>query len=152
MKQNILETAVGGAVLAIALWFFIFAYNTNRRNTDSEGYYVSAKFQNAEGIYAGSDIMVAGIKIGEVDSLTLDRANFFAVMRLKIDKAIKLPKDSEAAIVSSGFLGGKFVSVIPGVLDEDLKNNDIIKQTQSSVNIESLIGKFMYSFGNKDGK
>ena len=149
MKENIVETTIGLLVMLIAGWFLAFAYNVNRSNNNNEGYLVSARFQNAEGIYEGSDIRVAGIKIGEVETLTLDRANFFAVMQFRINQDIKLPKDSQAAIVSSGFLGGKFVSIIPGVLEEDLKNSDAIKQTQSSVNIESLIGKFMYSFGNK---
>ncbi len=149
MKQNIVETFVGFLVLSIATWFLVYAFHTNRMNTDSEGYFVTARFQNADGIFEGSDIVVAGIKIGDVASMTLDRKDFYAVMTLKINKGIQLPKDSQAAVVSSGFLGGKFVSIIPGVEDDDLKNGDTIMLTHSSVNLESLIGKFMYSFGNK---
>lgn len=149
MKQNIVETLVGFLVLFIATWFLVYAFHTNRMNTDSEGYFVTAKFQNADGIFEGSDIVVAGIKIGDVETMTLDRKDFYAVMTLKIHKGIQLPKDSQAAVVSSGFLGGKFVSIIPGVEDEDLKDGDTITLTHSSVNLESLIGKFMYSFGNK---
>lgn len=152
MKQNIIETIVGMAVIVIALWFFIYAYNTNRMNTDDEGYEVTAKFQNAEGIVIGSDIMTAGIKIGEVSDMTLDRDTFFAVMKLNIHKGIKLPKDSQAAVVSSGFLGNKYISITPGIAEEDLNDHDVIRFTQSSVNIESLIGKFMYSFGNNSNK
>jgi phospholipid/cholesterol/gamma-HCH transport system substrate-binding protein len=149
MKQNILETIIGLIVLIISGWFFIFAYNVNRMNTDNDVYTVEAKFQNAEGIVPGSDIMVAGIKIGEVSKMILDRETFFAVMQLEINDAIKIPKDSQASVSSSGFLGSKFISIVPGVSSEDLVDKDIIKFTQSSVNLESLIGKFMYSFGNK---
>ena len=151
MKQNIIETMIGFVILTIAGWFFIYAYNTNRMNANSEGYILTARFQNAEGIVIGSDIMTAGIKIGEVVDMTLDRNTFFAVMKLKINKGIQIPKDSQAAVVSSGFLGGKFVAIAPGASDVDLKDQDTITFTQSSVNIESLIGKFMYSYGSSSG-
>jgi len=151
MRQNVIETILGMIILAVAVWFFAYAYNTNRMNNDTDGYIVTARFQNAEGIVIGSDIMTAGIKIGEVWDMTLDRNSFFAIVKLKINKGIQLPKDSQASVVSSGFLGGKFVAIAPGASDDDLKDNDVIKFTQSSVNIEALIGKFMYSFGgNKE--
>ena len=148
MKQNVIETLLGFVILIIATWFFIYSYNTNRMSNNTGGYTLTARFQNAEGIVIGSDIMTAGIKIGEVSDMTLDRNTFFAIMKFKINKDIKIPKDSQAAVVSSGFLGGKFVSIVPGASDDDLKDNDVVKFTQSSVNIESLIGKFMYSFGS----
>ena len=145
MRQNVIETIIGFIIIVTAGWFFAYAYNTNRMNNDMDGYIVTARFQNAEGISIGSDIMTAGIKIGEVWDMTLDRNTFFAVMQLKINKGIQIPKDSQAAVVSSGFLGGKFIAIAPGASD------DIIKFTQSSVNIEALIGKFMYSFGSGSG-
>lgn len=146
MKQNIVETAIGFLVLIVAIWFLGYAFKTNRMNSDSEGYLVTARFQNAEGIYNGSDVMLAGIKIGEVENMVLDRESFHAVMALRINNAFQLPIDSEASIVSSGFLGSKFVSIIPGIEEEDLKDGDSIFRTHSSVNLESLIGKFMYNF------
>lgn len=150
MKQNVIETIIGFAILIITGWFFVYAYNTNSMNNDSDGYILNAKFQNAEGIVIGSDIMTAGIKIGEVYDMTLDRNTFFALMKLRINKGIQIPEDSQASVSSSGFLGGKFISINPGASDADLKNNDDIKFTQSAVNIEALIGKFMYSFGNNN--
>ena len=146
MIQNIVETAIGFLVLIVAIWFLVFALKTNSMNSDSEGYLVSARFQNAEGIYIGSDVMLAGIKVGEVENMVLDRESFYAVMALRVDDAFQLPIDSEASIVSSGFLGSKFISVIPGIEEEDLKDGDSIFRTHSSVNLESLIGKFMYNF------
>ncbi len=148
MRQNIIETVIGFIVIIIALIFLIFAYATGGRTITEDVYELQAKFQSAEGVGPGSDIMLAGIRIGEVAGLTLDRENFFAIMRMSINKDIKLPTDSQAAIVSSGFLGGKFVSIVPGGDTADLKDGDQIKLTQSSVNMEALIGKFMYSYGN----
>lgn len=147
MKQNMVETTIGFLVLFIAAWFLIYALKTKNMNTDNEGYLVTASFQNADGIIKGSDIMVAGIKIGEVENMELDRQTFRAVMKLRISDDFKLPNDSEAGIVSSGFLGNKFVSITPGIEDDDLKDGDQIIRTHSSVNLESLIGKFMYNFG-----
>ncbi|MGV2433459.1 MAG UNVERIFIED_CONTAM: outer membrane lipid asymmetry maintenance protein MlaD [Rickettsiaceae bacterium] len=149
MRQNVIETIVGFGVVVTALWFLFYALNTNRMNTDTEGYEIKARFQNAEGIYTGSDVMVAGIKIGEVVDMILDRENFYAVMRLQINKGVQLPKDSQASIVSSGFLGSKFVSISPGIEEDDLKDGDNVSLTHSSVNLESLLGKFMYSFSSK---
>jgi phospholipid/cholesterol/gamma-HCH transport system substrate-binding protein len=146
MRQNIVETALGFLVIVIAIWFLYFAFKTNKMNTDDEGYLVTAKFQNGEGIFNGSDIMLAGIKIGEIENMALDRESFYAVMKLRISNTFQLPIDSEASIVSSGFLGSKFVSIIPGIEEEDLKDGDSIFRTHSSVNLESLIGKFMYNF------
>lgn len=150
MQQNIIETIVGFFIITIAVVFFVFAYKTAGAEGPESGYTLAAKFQSAEGINEGSDIRLAGIKIGKVQKLTLDRETFFAMMEMNIDKGVKLPKDSQAAIVSSGFLGGKFVSIVPGGDADDLQDHDQIQFTQSSVNMEALIGKFMYSYGNNN--
>ena len=150
MKQNIVEIIIGFVVLIAATVFLLFVYTVGNSAHGDDGYTIEAKFQNAEGIIVGSDVMLAGIKIGSVKSLTLDRETFFAIMKISISKTIKLPKDSQAAIVSSGFLGGKFVSISPGGDVADLKDGDQIKFTQSSVNMEALIGKFMYSYSGSN--
>ena len=149
MKKSLIETITGFSVLIIASWFFIYAYTTNSTNSTGGGYYLLTHFQNVEGIVKGSDVMTAGIKVGEVDSILLDQNNFSAIVRLKIQSKIKLPLDSQASVVSSGFLGGKFIAITPGSDSNDLADNDVIKFTQSSVNLESLLGKFMYSFQQK---
>ncbi len=149
MKQNILETLIGFIVIIITALFFMYAYHLGKGSQSQEGYLVKAQFQNAEGIVAGSDVMLAGIKVGTVEGLTLDKDSFFAVLSIKLDKEIKLPKDSQAAVATSGFLGSKFIAITPGAGDDELKPGDQIKYTQSSINIEALLGKFMYSFNNK---
>lgn len=149
MKQELLETLIGFAVLVTAGLFFMFAYKSGNVAKVQNGYAVKARFQNAEGIVAGSDVMLAGIKIGFVENMMLDKETFYAVTTLRLDSNIEIPKDSTAAIVTSGFLGGKLIAITPGEAEENLKNNDQIKYTQSSINIESLIGKFMYSSGSK---
>ncbi len=144
MKQNILEIIVGFLVLAIAVFFLLYTYNSQKTDIKEE-YRLHATFENVDGIIVGSDVNIGGIAIGKVEKLTLDQNTYNALMILSIDKKVKLPTDSRASIVSSGFLGGKFVSITPGGDDAFLENNGQIKYTQSSINLESLIGKFMYS-------
>ena len=150
MTQNIVETIVGFFIIIMALVFLAFAYNKVGDSSHNENTYpIKAHFQNAEGIFEGSDVMLAGIKIGFVETLNLDKTNFFAVVQFRINNDIKLPKDTQAAIATSGFLGSKFISLTPGASDEELTASDEIKHTQSSLNIESLISKLMYSISNK---
>ncbi len=149
MKQNIIETIIGFVVLIIALLFLIFAYKTGSSITSSKGYQLTANFQSAEGIAVGSDVMISGIKIGSVKKITLDPNSFYASVCLNINDDVKIPKDSKAQVVTSGLLGGKYISIVPGNDDENLAANEEIRYTQSAINIESLINKIVSSFGSK---
>lgn len=149
MKQDWIEITVGFLVLIITLVFFVFAYNSSNSIKPQGGYNVSANFDNVEGIVQGSDVMMSGIKIGYVDELKLDPKTFLAFVKLRIEKYVILPEDSRASIISSGLLGAKFISITPGSSDLNLQANDRIKYTQSAINLESLIGKFIYSSSSK---
>ncbi|MEY4464340.1 MAG: putative phospholipid transporter-binding protein MlaD [Pseudomonadota bacterium] len=149
MKQNIIETIIGFVVLIIALLFLIFAYKAGSSITSSKGYQVTANFQSAEGIAVGSDVMISGIKIGIVKKITLDPNSFYASVYLNINDDVKIPKDSKAQVITSGLLGGKYISIVPGNDDENLAANEEIRYTQSAINIESLINKIVSSFGSK---
>ncbi|WP_375327153.1 outer membrane lipid asymmetry maintenance protein MlaD [Candidatus Tisiphia endosymbiont of Nemotelus uliginosus] len=150
MKQHVIETVVGFAVIIIALVFFSFAYKMGNSSKIDKGYTVTASFQNAEGIINGSDVMLAGVKIGSVTNIILDKTSFFALLTININNEIKLPKDTSLAIVTSGLLGGKYIAVTPGSSEETLAANDQVKYTQSSVSIEAIIGKLIYSFGGSN--
>ncbi|WP_250311600.1 outer membrane lipid asymmetry maintenance protein MlaD [Rickettsia endosymbiont of Oedothorax gibbosus] len=149
MKQNVIETLVGFIVIVVAIGFFIFAYKIGNSSRVESGYMLKANFQNAEGIVRGSDVMLAGVKIGSVIDITLDKTSFFALLTICINNDIKLPKDTSIAIVTGGILGSRYISVTPGSSEENLAIGEQIKYTQSAVNIESLIGKLIYSFGKK---
>lgn len=148
MKQNIIETFVGFVVLIIAALFLNFAYKVGG-TSDPKGYQVYASFQSAEGIVVGSDVMVAGIKIGVVKKIELDPNSFFANIYINIKDDVKIPKDSKASVVTSGLLGGKYISIVPGSDEQDLAPDGQIIYTQSAINVESLINKLISSFGNK---
>lgn len=149
MKQRVIETAVGFIVICIALFSFIFFYKVSDSSKDGDGYFLSAYFQNIEGLSEGCDVKLSGIKVGYIDNLSLEKDTYFAIAKLKIRKGVDIPSDSRAIVSTSGLLGGKYVRINPGAADDNLKENGKIKFTQSSINIEDLIGKLMYSLTSK---
>ncbi len=150
MANNAIETVMGAVVLAVAGGFLYFAYsNSSVKSVD--GYSVKADFTNITGIGIGSDVRVGGIKVGVVEQLALDPKTFAAVAKMRIDKTIELPKDTSAAVQSAGLLGDKFVSLEPGGDENNLKDGDAITITQSSVSLEEMIGKFVFSGGGVSG-
>lgn len=146
MSRNVIETVMGGVVLLVAGGFLTFAFN-NSSLQSVDGYHVAALFDNVSGVGAGTDVQIGGIKVGVVESVGLDSETYRARLDLQIMKNIKLPKDSTASIASSGLLGGKFVKLEPGGDEAMLDDGDAITFTQSSVNLEELIGKFVFSGG-----
>ena len=151
MKKNILETAIGFSVIVIAILFTLLIYKSAHfaYNDKDKGYVINAKFQNISGIIEGSDVMIAGIKIGQVHELALDPKTYQAVITLKINSSVEIPSDSRASITSAGIVGNKFIAIDPGSEETNLKNGDSLTYTSSAINLESLIGKFIYSIGNK---
>lgn len=149
MKQAKLETIVGFVVLIIAFGFFAFAYNVSNASKGSSGYTLIANFQNVDGITEGSDVKLAGIKIGQVGKLVLHDDTYYASVKLLIDDSVSIPVDSRAIVSTSGLLGGKYIRINPGASDDNFVNGDKIKFTQSALNIEDLIGKLMYSLTSK---
>ena len=149
MQKNIVETLTGAVVLIVAGVFFFFAYKGSGMRMEA-GYVVKAGFSNASGIALGSGVRIGGIKIGTVSDLSLDPETYEAVVSMQIRNATKLPKDSSASVVSSGLLGEKYIQITPGGDEKMLVNGDKIEFTQSAINLEEMIGKFMFSGGGVD--
>ncbi len=148
-RNNYFEIIVGTFVLICAAWFFFNSFKSAKIRTNS-GYLVMAKFDDAGGIESGSDVKISGVKVGFVENFNLDAQTFRAILQLNIDNAVKLPLDTSAKIVSSGLLGEKYVELNPGGDEENLKNGEEIQYTQSSVNFEQLLGKFIFSDKGSD--
>lgn len=143
MTRSMVETLLGALVIAVAIGFGIFAYSRSNLET-VRGYVIEAKFTRVDGLNEGSDVRIGGIKIGSVTDQSLDPVTFQAVIRMSIDRKYELPVDSLAAVVSDGLLGGKYLAVEPGGAEEIIEPGGSIKYTQSSVNIEELLGRFMF--------
>jgi phospholipid/cholesterol/gamma-HCH transport system substrate-binding protein len=144
MTGNMIETVMGGVVLVVAALFLFFAYSTSQVRA-VQGYDVSAQFDSVSGIHDGSDVRIAGVKVGTIVSETLDPKTFLADVRMNIDPAYKLPDDTVAEILSAGLLGDKFMALVPGGSEQTIPPGGRIKFTQSPVSLENLIGQMIFS-------
>lgn len=146
LKDHVAEALAGVAVVAVAAWFLVFALGRTG-SSGSDSYLLSARFPNASGISVGSDVRVSGLKVGSVTAQKLDPASYQAVVTLSVDKAVKLPLDSSAAITSEGLLGGSFIALVPGGDTEQLAPGDEITDTQGSTDLMGLIGSVINRSG-----
>lgn len=150
MNRSLIETVMGAVVLLVAAFFVMFVYE-KRTVGGGEGYDIFAAFDNVAGISAGSDVRIGGIKIGTITAMELDEQTYRPQVHMRIKEHVQLPDDSSASIVSEGLLGGKYVQLMPGADERMLEQGGEIRYTQSSVNLEEMIGKFMFSGGGVDG-
>lgn len=146
MARNVIETIMGAVVLAVAGGFLFFAYNQSGVK-QIDGYSIRALFTDITGIAVGSDVRVGGLKVGVVESMELDPKTYQAAAILQIKDGILLPKDTSAAVASTGLIGDKFIKLDPGGDEAMLKSGDSITFTQSSISFEELVGKFVFSGG-----
>ena len=150
MKNSTVETLIGAAVVVIAAVFFLFAYTASGEGNGG-GYRVSAEFDNAEGINVGTDVRMAGVKIGTVVGQGLNYENFQAVVTMTIDPQLKLTEDTTAKVTAEGLLGSRFVALEPGGAETLLADGGVITSTQGAVDIWSLISQAMFEkSGGKD--
>ncbi|WP_076073203.1 outer membrane lipid asymmetry maintenance protein MlaD [Sphingomonas montana] len=143
VRENGVEALVGFAVLVVAIWFALFAWGRTGGGGAADAIHVSAMFPNASGVTVGTDVRVAGLKIGSVTGQKLDAASYQVSITLALDPTVKLPSDSSAAITSEGLLGGTFIALQPGGSTEMLKDGSVILDTQGSVDLMGLIGSFI---------
>ena len=143
-SRGIAEVATGAAVLLVAAGFLGFAVAHSGRSA-SGGYELTAKFDHIDGLTLGADVRIAGVKVGSVSDQRIDPASYLAVVGMKIREDIALPKDTSAEIASESLLGGKYMNLTPGGDSTMLKPGQAITITQSSVSLEQLLGKFIFS-------
>jgi phospholipid/cholesterol/gamma-HCH transport system substrate-binding protein len=143
MRRSVAEIAMGAAVIAAAAGFLIYAVGHSGRSTGG-GYTLSAAFDRIDGLPQGAEVRVSGVRVGQVEAQALNYDTYQAVLTLRIDRRVKLPEDSSAEIQSESLLGGKFVALVPGGADRLLPEGGTIRLTQSSLNLEQLIGRFIF--------
>ncbi|RME62666.1 MAG: outer membrane lipid asymmetry maintenance protein MlaD [Alphaproteobacteria bacterium] len=152
MKSNMVEAMIGAVVLLVAGLFVSYTY----ARTDigrASGYEYIARFNRADGLAVGADVRVSGIKVGTVTRQELDPKTFQALVRFTVAKNIALPADTFVKISSEGLLGGNYLNVEPGGLDEILEPGQEVEFATGSVDLMSLIGQAIFSAtdGGKDG-
>jgi len=144
-----LETIVGFGVIILCIALIMFIYSKGLINSNrGEVYILTAAFDRIDGINIGSDVVVSGVKVGEVRSKKLDNTNYSAIVQIALEKDLVLPIDTSAEIVSANLMGDKYIALVPGAETEFLKDGDVIEFTQSSISIESLITKFLFGMDN----
>jgi phospholipid/cholesterol/gamma-HCH transport system substrate-binding protein len=147
MRRSAFETVIGAVVLIVAGMFLYFTYSTGYQHAD--GYEVMAKFNRIDGLALGSEVRLSGIKIGRVVSERLDPDSYLAIVRMSIDRGIKLPVDTTAKITSDSLLGSYYISLEPGAEDKLIPDGGQIVATQDPINIGDLVGR--YIFGSTNG-
>lgn len=145
MAGNAAETVIGAMVLAAAGGFLIYAANTADIDTVGAGNYeLTAQFRKAEGLNAGSDVRIAGVKVGSIRLMELDPATYKAVVHLNMRGGIEVPEDTTARITAASLLGDSFIALSPGASEYMLEPGDEIQFTQSSVNLMDMAGRLIH--------
>ena len=145
MNNNVVETIIGAAVIAIAVVFFTYAYKTADVGKGSDGYSLTAQFERVDGVSTGTDVRMAGIKIGTVTAQRLEPESYEAIVTIVVSPEVKLPTDSTAKITSEGLLGGNYISLEPGGDETMLAEGGKIANTQSSVDLIGLLGQAIFN-------
>ena len=149
MKENKLEVIIGAVVIAVALGFVVFLYqSTGLSVSNSKHYELKADFRSADGIHVGTDVRLAGVKVGTVSDLSLIVETYRAEAELAIENAVDIPEDSALTVSSEGLLGGNFIEIIPGASYEYMQPGDEFLDTQGSVSLISLLLKFVSGSDN----
>jgi len=138
------EVLTGAAVLLVAAGFLGFAVAHSGRTT-AAGYKLHASFDRIDGLNPGADVRIAGVKVGNVLDMHVDPKSFLAEVTLSVSDKIHLPKDTSAEITSESLLGGKFLNLSPGGDTQEIPAGGTITITQSSISLEQLLGKFIFS-------
>ncbi|MDF2641100.1 MAG: putative toluene tolerance protein Ttg2C [Pseudomonas sp.] len=155
MQNRAIETGVGLFLLAGILALLLLALRVSGLTTSGtdNSYKLYAYFDNIAGLTVRAKVSMAGVTIGKVTAIDLDRDTFTGRVTLEIEKKVdNLPSDSTASILTAGLLGEKYVGISVGGDDALLKDGATIHDTQSSLVLEDLIGKFLLNTVSKDAK
>ena len=143
MKLNFLDAFLGFLVLLVTGLFVLYIYtSTDTKFFKSDGFQLHARFDNIDGIVAGSKVKLSGVNIGTVKSISIEPESFYAFVTMDFDKEFDFPDDTEASVQLEGLLGGSYISILPGGSSIILLNNQEILYTQGSTSILNLMLKF----------
>ncbi|MHB1091342.1 outer membrane lipid asymmetry maintenance protein MlaD [Thiobacillus sp.] len=146
MNRTVLDLWVGLFVIAGfgALLFLALKVGSTNAVSSANSYEVTADFQNIGGLKSRAPVKSAGVVVGRVADIRFDNEKYEAVVTLRLDKRFAFPKDTSAAIMTSGLLGEQYVGLEAGGDSQKLKDKDRILITQDAVVLENLIGQFLY--------
>lgn len=145
MNRGTQETLVGLFILAgfTALCYLALQLGEVELFSGSRTYIIEAEFDNVSGVKKGAAVQISGVVVGSVDEVRLNKDRY-AILALKLGKELKIPVDSIASVKSQGIIGDKYIQISLGGDEEILAPGGLITETESAVDIESLISKFAF--------
>ncbi len=150
MSAQTTEVITGAVVVAAAAGFLVYASNySDIAATNSGAYRMTASFRSIEGVTVGTDVRLAGVKVGTVTELRLNPETFRADAAFSIQEGLALPEDTAIVVSSEGLLGGNFLELLPGGSLFNLEPGSEIEDTQSSVSVVQLLLKFVAGDGDE---
>lgn len=146
MNMAKLELIVGTFMLIGILCLGYLSVKLGKMELIGGNYYtVSARFDSVSGLKPGARVELAGVEVGKVDRIVLDpKSGDQALVYMKINSGVKISDDVIASVRTSGIIGDKFIMFKPGGSDRFLKGNDTIRETESAIDIEELVSKFIH--------
>ena len=143
-ENNTTEVLVGAGVLAAAIAFVIYAGQISGfANASASSYPLNASFRSLEGVGVGSEVRLAGVKVGTVSDVTLNAETYRADTVMSLQSGVEIPDDSAIVISSEGLLGGNFVEIVPGGSPFYYEPGSTVEDTQGAVSLISLLLKFV---------
>jgi phospholipid/cholesterol/gamma-HCH transport system substrate-binding protein len=146
MSRKFPEILTGLVILVIAALFLVYALG-KAQAIGGSGYLLKGQFSDIGGLTVGSNVEIGGVTVGHVVDENLDPQTYAAIVTMRINNNVKLPNDTSASISSEGLLGGNYVGLSPGGSDTMLAAGQSFQVTQSAINLENLLGQFIFNMG-----
>jgi phospholipid/cholesterol/gamma-HCH transport system substrate-binding protein len=151
MKKGTIETAVGVFLVIGILCVGYLTIKLGKREWIGSDYYtVTARFQSVAGLKKGAEVVISGVEIGKVDEITLDLDRMEALVQMKIKQEVQLTDDVIASVKTAGLIGDKYIRMLPGGSDTIIPPGGLIIETESPIDIEELIGKYVFGGVSQD--
>jgi phospholipid/cholesterol/gamma-HCH transport system substrate-binding protein len=145
MKKSSVEIAVGLFVVIGIVCVGYLTIRLGKMELIGGNYYsLKASFHSVSGLKTGAQVEIAGVEVGQVDSISLDRIEQVAIVEMKIDREVVLTDDVIASVKTSGLIGDKYINLAPGGSEEILNSGDTITETESALDLEELISKYVF--------
>lgn len=145
MKKGTQELFVGLFMLVgfAALVYLALQLGEVRFLSSGKTYHIQAEFDNVSGVKKGASVQISGVVVGSVDRISLSDDSY-ALLSLRLDRTVKVPLDSMASVKSQGIIGDKYIQISLGGDEEIFAEGEVITETESAIDIESLISKFAF--------
>jgi phospholipid/cholesterol/gamma-HCH transport system substrate-binding protein len=145
MQKTSIEMAVGVFMLIGIICVGYLTIQLGKMQWIGDNFYpLDVRFKSAAGLKTGSQVEIAGVQVGQVDAIRFDQARQMAMVRLKIQKNIVLTDDVIASVKTSGLIGDRYIKLTPGGSELVLKPGDQITETESAIDFEELISKYVF--------